>query len=384
MATTKNITMKQYNGTDYDTLYPKTTSIQAIVSDEVIAGLALSINANVDEALQVIANKLYLISENYVSINLTVQSTSGNLLSGIEVNGIFDANGNTLKTNSNGIISGYMYVSNSSATFSISGYGDVEDYSETMNVVIGESYTKTISLTTRNFLKITESQNIKFSENVSQVDVTVVGGGGGGGGNDTFTHGGGAQYIYTGGGGGGGYCTVQENVNFTANVFYSAIVGAGGAVKADGGSSSFLGVLANGGSAGGYGSDGGGAGNGRGGHGVYYSETDGETESQGGNGVAGSVAGYSSFTNTVVYGGGGGAGSGGSFTVGGSGAGYGGNGSAVNNRTDYPGTAGADGFGGGGGGAGGNVYSNDFELCAGTKGGSGCVAIRMHFNFDAS
>ena len=383
MASEKNITMHEYNGTDYDTLYPKTTSIQAIVSDEVIAGLALSINANVDEALQVIANKLYLISENYVSINLTVQSTSGNLLSGIEVNGIFDANGNTLKTNSNGIISGYMYVSNSRATFSISGYGDVEDYSETMNVVLGESYTKTISLTTRNFLKITESQNIKFSENVSQVDVTVVGGGGGGGDTHTSTHGG-VQYIHTGGGGGGGYCTVQENVNFTANVFYSAIVGAGGAVKADGGSSSFLGVLANGGSAGGYGSDGGGAGNGRGGHGVNYSEIDDETESQGGHGVAGSVAGYSSFTDTVVYGVGGGAGSGGRFTVGGSGAGYGGNGSAVNLRTDYPGTAGADGFGGGGGGAGGNVYSNDFELCAGTKGGSGCVAIRMHFNFDAS
>lgn len=25
MATNKNITMRQYNGTDYDTLYPKTT-----------------------------------------------------------------------------------------------------------------------------------------------------------------------------------------------------------------------------------------------------------------------------------------------------------------------------------------------------------------------
>ena len=28
MATTKNITMKQFNGTDYDTLYPKTTASQ--------------------------------------------------------------------------------------------------------------------------------------------------------------------------------------------------------------------------------------------------------------------------------------------------------------------------------------------------------------------
>lgn len=30
MATNKNITMKQYNGTDYDTLYPKTTAEQVI------------------------------------------------------------------------------------------------------------------------------------------------------------------------------------------------------------------------------------------------------------------------------------------------------------------------------------------------------------------
>ena len=28
MATAKNITMKQYNGTDYDTLYPKTIASQ--------------------------------------------------------------------------------------------------------------------------------------------------------------------------------------------------------------------------------------------------------------------------------------------------------------------------------------------------------------------
>ena len=28
MATTKNITMKQFNGTDYDTLYPKTVAAQ--------------------------------------------------------------------------------------------------------------------------------------------------------------------------------------------------------------------------------------------------------------------------------------------------------------------------------------------------------------------
>ena len=35
MSTNKNITMKQYNGTDYDTLYPKTTASQVIGLEDI-------------------------------------------------------------------------------------------------------------------------------------------------------------------------------------------------------------------------------------------------------------------------------------------------------------------------------------------------------------
>lgn len=37
MATEYNITQKQYNGTDYDTLYPKTTSQQVLLNDNTIS-----------------------------------------------------------------------------------------------------------------------------------------------------------------------------------------------------------------------------------------------------------------------------------------------------------------------------------------------------------
>ena len=38
MATTKNITMKQFNGTDYDTLYPKTAAAQIIGTVPIASG----------------------------------------------------------------------------------------------------------------------------------------------------------------------------------------------------------------------------------------------------------------------------------------------------------------------------------------------------------
>lgn len=37
MATEYNITQKQYNGTDYDTLYPETTSQQVLLNDDAIS-----------------------------------------------------------------------------------------------------------------------------------------------------------------------------------------------------------------------------------------------------------------------------------------------------------------------------------------------------------
>ena len=61
----------------------------------------------------------------------------------------------------------------------------------------------------------------------------------------------------------------------------------------------------------------------------------------------------------------------------GKGAGYGGNGGPAGGN----GENGQDGYGGGGGSAGVNVYNDEWECGTHGKGGSGCVAIRIHFDF---
>lgn len=54
MAVIKDITMHQYNGTDYDTLYPKTTSQQILLNDSELANLygVDSTNGTVNDVLQ--------------------------------------------------------------------------------------------------------------------------------------------------------------------------------------------------------------------------------------------------------------------------------------------------------------------------------------------
>ena len=55
MASENNITMKQYNGTDYDTLYPKNTSQQSLLNDSTLAtALGLSGTPTVNDALTAI------------------------------------------------------------------------------------------------------------------------------------------------------------------------------------------------------------------------------------------------------------------------------------------------------------------------------------------
>ena len=322
-------------------------------------------NTTVDAAINTLGVAIELMKTNKGYITLSVADTTGAPIPGIPMPLITDKDGVAQQTNENGIASGY--ISEGTQTIEIKDYADIIDYTDSINIIKGNFHTKNIIVTTRNFLKITASRSLKFSSNVSAVDVTAVGGGGGGDAcHRSYDDGNSA------GGGGGGYCTVQENVTFQPNTSYKAIVGAGGDgfysvsgspknyPATDGGSSSFLGVIAGGGKHGNQGSDSSaaGAGNGRGGYYTAYSSAY--------NAVAGSVAGYSSFTETVMYGGGGSgvwSQSGWNYTAA---AGYGGNGDSGNGN-------GVDGFGGGG-----SAYgSRDGGSKAG-DGGSGCIAIRMH------
>ena len=322
-------------------------------------------NTTVDAAINTLGVAIELMKTNKGYITLSVADTTGAPIPGIPMPLITDKDGVAQQTNENGIASGY--ISEGTQTIEIKDYADIIDNTDSINIIKGNFHTKNIIVTTRNFLKIMASRSLKFSSNVSAVDITAVGGGGGG---DACSSG--YEDGTSAGGGGGGYCTVQENVTFQPNTSYKAIVGAGGNgfysvpgsstdySATDGGSSSFLGVIAGGGKHGnkGMNSSAAGAGNGRGGYYTAYSSAY--------NAVAGSVAGYSSFTETVMYGGGGsGVWSqyGRNYTAA---AGYGGNSNSGNGN-------GVDGFGGGG-----SAYgSRDGGSKAG-DGGSGCVAIRMH------
>lgn len=346
----------------------------------------------VNDAFFGIASKLKLISADMASITLTVKSASGNALSGVQINGAYDENGAALITGSDGTATGY--VSDGSVTLSVSGYADIVDYSETFTAAKGQSYTKTITLTTRNFLKITSSKSVKFSGDVTTVDVTVVGGGGAAG--TSYASQESPSVAATGGSGAGGYCTVQDNIQITPNTAYPAVIGSGGTTTSsdgnDGGKSSFLGVEAAGGKGGKAATySAAGAGQAGNGNGVYGRIVDAYSRGDysGNDGNPGTVDGYDSFTTTTRFGGsggGGGASNGYVTTSGGNPGGYGGKGGGVERTNGVPGDAGQDGFGGGGG-SGGAFFASygtdDPEQDKGNpgKGGSGCVTMRIHFDF---
>ena len=331
-----------------------------LLTDETEAALFGSVSdRTVDQAFKGIANKINLIMSDMATMTLTVKSKAGNPVPGVLVTGMFSDSGGDVYTNASGVASGY--VSGGSVTLKISGYADITDYSETISVTKGEAYNKTISITTRNFLKITSSKNLKFSQNVSRVDVWV--GGGGGSGYATGS-------VSAAGGGGGGDSSTRENVSFEPHTIYSAIVGSGGASAAsraggvEGGASSFLGVSASGGSGGK--SSAGGNGNGKGGWCT-------SSRNKSVNARNGTTYIYTSFTEQTLYGGGGGGvyydyGDSDDWWSSSAGSPAGGEGK-INVDGGAPGTD----YLGGGGGAVASIYGSKSG-----RGGKGVVAIRMH------
>lgn len=333
---------------------------------------SLSNTAVPDDVFNDIYSRLIMIAQDKARLIVTVKDTSGAPIPNTLISGLQDeSGGNSVLTDENGIATGY--ADEGTASIGVSGYADLVDKTVSQSVQKGITYKLDIEVETRNFLKITKSGNWKFSGLLQRVDVTVVGGGGGGSG---------AYINYPGSGGGGGYCTVSENVDFVPNQSYSAVIGSGGAAGpsyngyesgpakgGNGGNSSFLDITASGGR-GGSGTVGG-AGNGKGGSNASSGVR---------NGSDGTVEGYSSFTETVRYGGGGGAGQGApglyantAEAVGGDD--YGGNGGITYSGPFTPTAPGANTGGGGGGGATNSTNDNYFE---GAKGGSGVITLRMY------
>lgn len=375
-----------------------------LITDTSAGILSLPADSSVDKGLQELGLKVNMILAGTATLNLTVQDASGSPVPGIKITGMTSISGSDeMITNSDGKLSGY--IPGGTSTVGISGYGDIEDASISVTADKGSTVSKTITITRRNFLKVTKSQNIKFSSNCQSIDFTI--GGGGGSGSSTYDGRGGQSKGGGGGaGGGGGYSVEKTSVNINPNVEYQVIIGAGGAksnavqsgvtqsLGHDGGASHFMDTIANGGkrpTEGAYTSgDGyspsrhvGGAGNGTGANTV----NDGTTSAVMNNGSAGTQKIYTSFTEESLYGGGGGCGAptygwaGRYKGPGGIGGGPGGgNGGSNTDGDGNPGSNGIDGLGGGGGGGGCADKGDYYECGAGGKGGNGVLAIRMHLS----
>ena len=358
------------NPTNLGTALNKETLLQDATEAELFGSAN---NRTVDQAFMGIANKLDLIMGDQAALTLTVKDGEGNGIPGVLVSGVLSEDGSVVYTDSSGVITGY--VAEGLQTLQVSGYLDIEDTSMQLDVIKGQTYNETLIVTTRNFVQITNTRPVKFSENVNQVDVNPVGGGGG-------SSGGGFENSAptSGPGGGGGHSVIQENAPFTPNTSYTAIVGAGGPPSSDGGESSLLGVSASGGHGANYNTGTGGSGNGNGANGRVQSYGNGL------NGGAATEEGFSGFSTKQLYGGGGASGgsSGSSVTerLGGTGGSpYGGKGGDAgwsHGVVDYNGSAGT-GFGGGAGG-GASLFAglDEYETGKGAYGYQGCINVRMH------
>lgn len=363
-----------------------------LLSDDAeIALFGVANDRTVSEAFTGIGSKLKLIMSDMASITVTVTDQAGNAVKNALVEGIYSDSGSAVYTNASGVASGY--ISEGNQIISVKNYADLEDISKTLTVVKGATIVETLTPTRVNFVKLTASKSVKFSGNVKTVDVTVVGGGGAAG--TSYASQESPSVAATGGSGAGGYCIVQDNIQITPNTPCPTVIGSGGTTTYsdgnDGGKSSFLGVEAAGGKGGKAATySAAGAGQAGNGNGVYgrivdkYSTGD----HSGNDGNPGTVDGYDSFTTTTRFGGSGGSGgaSNSSSTSGGNPGGYGGKGGGVERTNGVSGDAGKDGFGGGGG-SGGAFFASygtdDPEQDKGNpgKGGSGCVTMRIHFDF---
>lgn len=374
-----------------------------LITDTSAGILSLPADSSVDKGLQELGLKVNMILAGTATLNLTVQDASGSPVPGIKITGMTSISGSDeMITNSDGKLSGY--IPGGTSTVGISGYGDIEDASISVTADKGSTVSKTITIARRNFLKVTKSQNIKFSSNVQSIDFAI---GGGGAGGSALSPGGSP-------GGGGGYTNRIVGAKVAPNIEYPVIIGAGGAGGEgvtgisgtdnwgkNGGSTSFMGLTAAGGkhaTMGEYSQSGpgyiptygvGGVGNGNGANDCINMKNEMEATMTGGS--PGTEYIYSSFTEETLYGGGGGAGcSYGRYNSkqtggpGGSpGGGTGGSHKSNNTRnvTITNATPGINGLGGGG--AGGASYmdkDDDKSTESGSKGGNGILAIRMHLS----
>lgn len=313
-----------------------------------------------------------------------LDSVSSKPLSGVIVtcDKFCDAAGTALTqhiTDDNGKI--IAFVSAINPTIKITGYADIEDFSQQLDVpALGKQFVFSFNLITNLTKRYISSSSFKLSGNVVKLDYTLVGGGGAG---DI------GQYYagcYGGGNGGSGGQVVSNSLSeFIVNQSYTVTIGAGGTAReptsypyrpskysgrTDGGVSTFLRISATGGKF---------AGANNAGKSPY---NDYKVQVKGGNGADG-IPGKDYEFSSIKYGA---SGRGGSFSQVGQYLEYkapGGNTGGRSGRSSSGpssgfGTAGTNGTGSGGGGSG-CCYEDDdgdnWYLSKSGAGGSGSLAL---------
>ena len=353
-------------------------------SDDVISLYGLESDDTPNDIFLLLYKKLKMINEGLAEVTIIAKTQSGNPLKGILLPDLKDSDGKDVNTDSSGKAT-FFAKGGTTAKITFSNYGDIEDFTESFTVNSGEIIAKEITLKVRNFFRVTSTQNVRFTKNTSRVDVSVGGGGGGAGRIGKQSSG---DPYRSAGGGGGGYAKSQENVEFVTDTTYTATVGAGGNVNEKGGTSSFMGVSAQGGEPGQGSFDSssnveGGQGNGNGADGVSTTFSM-SVEVPGNAGKSGANTIFNSFESSTPHGGGGGSGSlkrpgrYDSIDGGRGGSPGGGDGGDAAQNNERNGKNGTNGTGGGGGSAG--IWYDEGSASFGTPGvgGSGVVTMRMH------
>ena len=359
----KNITLRQKNTSGvYDKLYTKTTATQSKLSTATATLFGEGIS-DADAALAKIADTVKSIG----NVQVKVVDPNGNPIQGARVTGLYG----TPTTASDGTAHGVLQTNPISIS---SPYIDLKDQTADASGYVGSFDVLVVTLPIvgeNSITRITSSKTVKFSKAVKTVDVCCVGGGGAGGSMAPDTN---YTNLACGGGGGGGIVNAT-NIAVTPLIDNSLIVGSGGNYKdggytgGNGGTSSFLNIVANGGF-GGTGKIGGNDNLAGGNSGAVGCGNGGNGEQNGGNSTV------SEFNdNTTYYSGGGGGGS--QFES----AKTGGSPNGANGARLTLAATNAKGPGGGGGGAFGyRPRPSDTGYSAkGSAGGPGLVAIRFHF-----
>ena len=228
MASEKNITMRQFNGTDYDTLYPKTRIEQVdglsdnyYTKDQTLAdGVKSLYELDSTATPNDIFAKLALPA-NYYGFKILVLSPIGGPVSDCVLPNVFvDMRGNTgVKTGADGTV--YCGASTQTVTFNLGGnYFGITNKEYTITADTSVAFTPvTINLVNNNSLTsmtlITQSISYSLLDNIDTADFCAVGGGGGGG-------------SEVAGGGGGGYAQNLLNYSLSGTSIRFTIGGGGG------------------------------------------------------------------------------------------------------------------------------------------------------------